>query len=176
MRIILGVLLIIFAVFFFVMLCTFRKRIKVAGILLTYSAKFLAAKPINFIFIPIFLALTVGLIVLSMFEYLAFSSNSNPEAHDQDIFLQLKGNSLLTALVIIQFIWGMQFLKDTCTSFLTQSTSSSQETLSNGTADQTLPPTAAFQFQDSSSTTLDQWWVVLSSMLSLTSWTFCSRP
>ena len=85
-----------------------------AGILLHYAGKFLASRPINFIFIPIFLALTVGLIVLSMFEYLAFSSHSNPEQHENDIYLRLKENPVLTILVIIQFIWGMQFLKDTC--------------------------------------------------------------
>jgi hypothetical protein len=60
------------------MLFLYKRRIKIAGILLHYAGKFLSSKPINFIFIPIFLALTVGLIVLCLFEYLAFSSKSNP--------------------------------------------------------------------------------------------------
>ena len=78
-----------FAILFFVMVCLYRRRIKVAGILLFYAGKFLAGKPINFVFIPVFLAMTVGLIILCMFEYLAFSSNSNPHRNGDDIYLQL---------------------------------------------------------------------------------------
>ena len=40
-RILIAVLLILFAILFFVMLFMYRRRIKIAGILLHYAAKFL---------------------------------------------------------------------------------------------------------------------------------------
>ena len=60
------------------MLCIYKRRIKIAGVLLRYAAKFLAERPINFVLIPVFIALTVGLIVLCIFQYLAYSSNQEP--------------------------------------------------------------------------------------------------
>ena len=77
-RIIIAVFCIFFAIFFFVMLCIYKRRIKIAGVLLRYAAKFLAERAINFVYIPIFIALTIGLIVLCIFQYLAYSSNREP--------------------------------------------------------------------------------------------------
>lgn len=101
------------------MLCLYRKRLLVSAMFLDFSTRFLGKKPINFVFIPIFLALTVGLIVLCLFEYLAVSSNGEPVKEKGDIYLHSKGSNILTALIIIEFIWGMQFLKDTCNLFAT---------------------------------------------------------
>lgn len=99
------------------MLCLYRRRIKITGVLLNYAAVFLSQKPINFIFIPIFLLLTVGLIILCLFQYLAYSSNSEPVKRDNDIYLHSQINPALTILNIIEFIWGMQFLKDSCNNY-----------------------------------------------------------
>lgn len=113
-RILIAIFCIFFAILFFVMLFLYRRRIKIAGVLLHYAAKFLGERPINFIYIPIFLLLTVGLIILCVFQYLAYSSNSDPEPRDDDIYLHTRPNPILTILNIIEFIWGMQFLKDSC--------------------------------------------------------------
>ena len=99
------------------MLCLYRKRLQVSAMFLDFSTRFLGRKPINFVFIPIFLALTVGLIVLCLFEYLAVSSSGEPVKQEDDIYLHSKGSKVLTALIIIECIWGMQFLKDTCNYF-----------------------------------------------------------
>lgn len=114
-RIIIAVFLILFGIIFFVTLFLYQRRIKITGIFLSYASKFLAQKPINFIFIPIFIILLLGLIVLCLFQYLAFSSNAEPKTTDGDIYLQLTRNTVLTILTVIEFIWGIQFLKDSCT-------------------------------------------------------------
>lgn len=68
----------------------------------------------NFLYIPIFILLTIGLIVLCLFQYLAYSSSSDPKPQDDNIYLHIWANPVLTILNIIEFIWGMQFLKDSC--------------------------------------------------------------
>lgn len=114
-RIVLGSVLIVLGVFFFTMLILYRRRVKITGVLLHYAANFLNFQPINFIFIPIFLVLSVGLIILCLFQYLCFSSQHDPQPTEGDVFLHLQKNVPLTVLTLIEFIWGMQFLKDTCT-------------------------------------------------------------
>ena len=86
-RIVIGVVLVLFAVLFFVMLFMYRRRIKIAGVLLHHSGKFLSERPLNFIYIPAFLLLTVGLIILCLFQYLAYSSAAEPQPSSTDIYL-----------------------------------------------------------------------------------------
>ncbi len=74
-----AVIFILLSIVFFVTLFLYKRRIKITGIFLSYASKFLAQRPINFIFIPIFIALLLGLIVLCLFQYLAFSSNAEPK-------------------------------------------------------------------------------------------------
>lgn len=132
-RIVIGSILIVFGVIFFAMLCIYKRRIKITGVFLHYAAKFLGKHPINFVYIPIFILLLAGLIVLCLFQYLAFSSQAEPEAKDSDIYLQLSRNPVLTILTIIEFIWGTQFLKDSCTYHNIQLTLSYLEMLLSGT-------------------------------------------
>jgi hypothetical protein len=114
LRIIIGVFLIFFGVIFFVMIFFYKRRIKITGVFLSHAGKFISQKLINLIFIPIFIIFLVGLIVLCLFEYLAFTSNATPFKKDGEIYLQLNQNNFLTILVVIEFIWGIQFLKDSC--------------------------------------------------------------
>ena len=83
------------------MLCLYRRRLNVTGIFLDYASKFLASKPINFLYIVLFLILTVGLIVLCLFQYLALSSHGEPIQEEGDIYLHSQGSSVLTILVIM---------------------------------------------------------------------------
>lgn len=99
------------------MVFIYKRRVKTTGIFLAYAAKFLAQKPINFVYIPIFILLLIGLLVLCLFQYLAFSSQADPKKVEGDIYLQLTQNIPLTILTIIELIWGAQFLKDSCTFF-----------------------------------------------------------
>jgi hypothetical protein len=83
------------------MIFFYKRRMKITGVFLNYAGRFLAQKPVNFVFIPIFIILLFGLIILCLFEYLAFSSKADPFLQEGDIYLQLTRNPLLTILVII---------------------------------------------------------------------------
>ena len=96
-----AVIFILLSIVFFVTLFLYKRRIKVTGIFLSYAAKFLGQRPINFVFIPIFVALLLGLIFLCLFQYLAFSSNAEPKKEDGDIYLQLTRNTVLTVFTLI---------------------------------------------------------------------------
>ncbi len=129
-------MLIIFAGLACLLICLYKDRIKVVAVFLYWAARFIKAKPVVLAYVPLFLLLTAGLIFLCFFQYLAFNSSSSPEEQEGDIYLQLPGNGTLTVLTLIEFIWGLQFLKDACTCGLTQSTSQSQEGLPSGTSRQ----------------------------------------
>lgn len=66
-KIIIAVFLLIFGVLFLFSLFFYKRRIKLTGIFLSYASKFLGQKPVNFIFIPIFIICLAGLIVLCLF-------------------------------------------------------------------------------------------------------------
>lgn len=105
----------LFGLIFLTMLFFYRKRIKIAGILLSHASNFLSAKPVNiFLFIPVFIALLLAFTTLCLFQYLAFSSNAEPKVRAGDIYLQLSRNHVLTWLTILEFLWGIQFFKDAC--------------------------------------------------------------
>ena len=84
------------------------------GILLKYAGEFLSERCGNFLYIPFFIVLTIGLIVLCVFQYLAFTSNDDPVPKEGDVYLHSSANAALTILTVIEFIWGLQFLKDAC--------------------------------------------------------------
>jgi hypothetical protein len=100
-RYVIASLLTLFGLIFFIMLFVYKKRIKTTGIFLAHSAKFLSEKPINFLFIPIFILLLLGLLALCLFQYLAYSSQADPIPVNGDIYLQLTQNIPLTILTII---------------------------------------------------------------------------
>lgn len=53
----------------------------------------------------------IGLIYL---QYLAFLSSNEPRPYKNDLYLKLQPNILWIILNIIEFLWGFQFLKDSC--------------------------------------------------------------
>ena len=61
-----------------------------------------------------FILLTAGLIVLCMFQHLAYLSHGDLQKQEKDVYLKLSPNILLFILNLIEFIWGLQFLKDLC--------------------------------------------------------------
>lgn len=59
--------------------------------------------------------MTLGMVALCLFEYLAISSMREPVKQEGDIYLHARGSNALIVMVFIQFVWAMQFLKDACT-------------------------------------------------------------
>ena len=114
LKYLLGVILMFLGIFLIIVIILYFKHLKMVGILLRCAGQFINARYVNFFYIPISIFLTLCFVVLCIFEYLAFTSNSDPQPKDNDIFLHLKANPTLTILTMIQFVWGFQFLKDSC--------------------------------------------------------------
>lgn len=70
----------------------------------------------------VFVALTAGLITLCLFQHLSYISHNTPIKVSNSVYLQLQPIYALFVLNLIEFIWGLQFLKDTCTSKIIQLT------------------------------------------------------
>ena len=113
-KIILGVILIGLAVLFSFFLCFYRRRNKLIGIFLDWSTRFMRDHIVYFFYPFIFICLTAGLVILCLFQHLAYLSKSQPQQEQGDIYLKLSYNIPLFVLNIIEFIWGLQFLKDSC--------------------------------------------------------------
>jgi hypothetical protein len=109
-----GVILITVAVLFTFFLCFFRKRSRLTGVFIDWSTRLAKERVSYYLFVLLFIVMTAGLIVLCLFQHLAFLSSSEPLPTEGDLFLKLKPNTLLFVLNIIEFIWGLQFLKDSC--------------------------------------------------------------
>jgi hypothetical protein len=93
-------------------ICFYNNEIKFQGVLLDYARRFLNESPNTFLYIPLFILLTIGLIALITFQHCAFSSSKNSSSN----FFNFQNPGFLGILNILEFIWGLQFLRDACKS------------------------------------------------------------
>lgn len=113
-RLLIGITLIVLAVLFVFFLCFYRKRNKLISIFLDWSTKYYKERILYIGFIFLFLFFTVGLIVLCGFQHLAFQTHHDLVFRNNDVYLDSSMNTALFVLNLIEFIWGLQFLKDSC--------------------------------------------------------------
>lgn len=111
---ILGFVLIGIALMFACFLCFYRLRHKLVPIFLDWASKYFKEHCATFVITFVFVLLTGGLVVLCLFQHIAYISHSPLLKVPGDIYLQLNPNVLLFILNIVEFIWGLQFLKDSC--------------------------------------------------------------
>jgi uncharacterized membrane protein len=88
----------------------YRNALRLQGIFLDYSRRFLVEKISVFAFIPIFMILTALAFVLFIFQHSAFSSKS----HSNSNFYDFSNPGILGWLNIIEFLWILQFFRDAC--------------------------------------------------------------
>lgn len=69
--------------------------------------------PVVFLYIPLFIILTLGLIALIVWQYVAFGTTST-HLREGDLFRSSSHNIVLQILNAIELIWGLQFLRDAC--------------------------------------------------------------
>lgn len=126
-KLIIAIFLLVLAVLFSFFLCFFRRRNRLTGVFIDWGTRLAKQRLTYYLFTILFIVFTAGLIVLCLFQHLAFLSHSEPEPSSNDIFLKLTPNVALFVLNVVEFIWGLQFLKDACNSLLMQTTSSFQD-------------------------------------------------
>lgn len=114
----LGLLLLLFAVGLIFNILWNRYTIKISGIFLDYSTRMLRQNWFLLAMVLLFLLLSFGLVALTIFEYLAFSSRPAPILEKDDIYWNAQPVNFGIILVLVQFIWGLSFLRDACTACL----------------------------------------------------------
>jgi hypothetical protein len=78
--------------------------------MLEYAKRFLVENPLTFLYIPVFLLLTAGLFAFTTWIQTAISSTLSGSNN----FFNFGSSGILSILNIIQFIWGLRFLRDAC--------------------------------------------------------------
>lgn len=140
-RIAIAVVFLLVALLFFSFLCFYRKRNRLIGVFIDWSTRYFSQHFPHIFWTFVFILFTAGLVVLILFQHVAFTSHSDPQAQDNDIYLKLTINPALFILNLIEFIWGLQFLKDACNHLPTQTISSSRDCPVSGTVRRTpFPP------------------------------------
>lgn len=92
----------------------YRRHLKLCGVLIKYATRFLADSFCVYFYLPLFLLATLLLLLLFMWQYVAFSTSGTPYRVAGDIYWRASGNTFLQVLNVIELIWGLQFLRDSC--------------------------------------------------------------
>jgi hypothetical protein len=106
----------------------YRNSLKIQGIFLDYGRQFLHEVKSAWAYLFIFFIFLTGFITLIVFQHLAFSSRSA----NNNNYWDFSNPGVLGVLNILEFIWGLQFLKDACNLEIIQSTSAFQVLLRTG--------------------------------------------
>lgn len=96
-----GITLLIMAVLFACFLCFYRKRNRLTAVFIDWATKLTKERLSYFLYIFLFIVFTIGLIVLCLFQHLAYLSHSDPRPESGDVFLKLTPNIALMVLNIV---------------------------------------------------------------------------
>jgi len=77
-----------------------------------YSNVFLKENALVFLYVPVLLLLSFGLVVLCIWQYVAFGTNSKPTFTEGDLYYSSSQHIFCQVLNFIEFVWGIQFLRD----------------------------------------------------------------
>lgn len=75
---------------------------------------FLKSDPLVFAYIPLFIVLTLGLITLIVWQYIAFGTAYETYLRPGDLYRSSSHNIPLQIFNALELIWGLQFLRDAC--------------------------------------------------------------
>lgn len=112
LKILAAIICFILFIILVVMIAMYYNEVKFQGLFLQYSVRFLNENPLIFLYIPVFIILTFGLVVLILWQNAAFRSSSVDNT-DKNLFYRL-GCNFWSILNVFEFIWGLQFLRDAC--------------------------------------------------------------
>lgn len=118
-QIVVGIILAILAILILATILCHRSSIKICGAFLAESTRFVKDNPCVLVYIPIFILLLAGFLVMMLQEYRSFmtSGTATFDASSSLYYLSTgTGQTILTVLLVIQFIWGLSFLKEACKS------------------------------------------------------------
>lgn len=162
------VLCVILLITFFACLASLfmlKGSIKLGGLFLEEATRFGSHSRVSLIYIPLFMLLTWGFLIMVIKEYTGFVSVGNPSFSNDRLYYKPNSNGIYftMAVLIVQLVWGLSFLKECCKCVPIQSTSAFPTTQSTTTSSATPACASSPTPSNSSSCTSARWWVVLSS-------------
>jgi hypothetical protein len=78
--------------------------------MLEYSNRFLSENAHTFAYIPVFIIFHIGLVALILWQHACFSSFFQGSS----TFWKLNSSGFWDILNILEYLWGLQFLRDAC--------------------------------------------------------------
>lgn len=109
-KIVIAVICFLLAIMVLVIMCMYKNERKFQAIFLDYARTFLNENPTVFAYIPIYLIFTLGLVALIVWQHCCFTSKYAISKN----FFNFNNVGILEVLNVLEFIWGLQFLKDSC--------------------------------------------------------------
>jgi MFS family permease len=113
-NVIIGIVMIAVAVCLLVFFFCYQQEIELASIFINYANVFLKENFIVFAYVPLYMLLSFGLFVLCVWQFIAFGSYEQPYINQGDLYYSSGKSMVLQVLNAIEFIWGIQFLRDSC--------------------------------------------------------------
>ena len=107
LKIIIAVVCFLLALIVATMICMYGNETRTKGIFLEYAVQFLNAHTSTYAYIPVFLCLSIGLVALFIWQHCCFSASGKSRN-----FYNFNNAGVWGVLNIIEFIWGIQFLRD----------------------------------------------------------------
>lgn len=72
----------------------------------------------TYLYIILFIIFTGIFLAIFLFQYLAYSSINQPVKNNKSIYMESDFYNVWNYLNIIELLWGMYFLRDTCKKLL----------------------------------------------------------
>ena len=114
LTIFLAVLLILLGIAYVFYMIFYKKQIELGSILIHHSNTFLRESYPIFLYIPLFLIATIAFLILIVWQFIAFGTAYKPTFEASNIYYHSTHNWFLQVLNVIELIWGIQFLRDSC--------------------------------------------------------------
>ena len=114
---ILAVILILVGIAYVLYMVFYRKEIELASIFIEHSNNYLKESYFVYLYIPFFLFLTIGFLILIGWQFIAFGTANYPTFDRSGVYYRSEHCIFLQVLNVIQLIWGLQFLRDACNLF-----------------------------------------------------------
>lgn len=114
---IIGIVLTLLFLIIAVSVWIYRKQVAVAAIFLDEGTKFTGNKPSTMFYIFLFFGLTLGFFVMILWEYKGLISVGAPTFENSELYYEVNKHGLWATWVVlgIQLVWGLFFLKESCT-------------------------------------------------------------
>ena len=127
-----GIIFVLFFILLVSYVCFHRKQVALCGCFMEVAADCLRQNLKAILHLLLFAALSFLFILLLIYEYLSFSSASEPTL--KGLYYTVNCNGLLLFLLVMQGVWGFSFFRDASNSLFIKTTTLFLGSQMNGTS------------------------------------------